>query len=200
MTCASFLPLFAGICTEERAVRLVSVLTDPDRFWSEMPVPSISLDDPAYGSDMWRGPVWLNYNYMIMQGLRKYGYTAEAEELCRRTLTAVRKVFDETGSVFEFYDPEVKTIPWSMRRKGTQPPVPDYRIKMLSRITIGLRHLSCCSYWITEADLSSLRYGREQNERTGNGSFSLSMRTDPIPAGKQPRRTVSRRCSISHSP
>ena len=130
MTCASFLPLFAGICTEERAVRLVSVLTDPDRFWSEMPVPSISLDDPAYGSDMWRGPVWLNYNYMIMQGLRKYGYTAEAEELCRRTLTAVRKVFDETGSVFEFYDPEVKTIPWSMRRKGTQPPVPDYRIKM----------------------------------------------------------------------
>ncbi len=132
MTCASFLPLFAGICTSERAGRLVGLLTDPGKFWSVMPVPSVSQDDPAYGTDMWRGAVWLNYNYMILQGLKRYGYTEQAEKLRRRTLLEVERVFEETGMIFEFYDPDGKRIPWSMRRKGEQPLFPDYRVKIHS--------------------------------------------------------------------
>ena len=129
LTCSSFLPLFAGICDEERAGKLVSLLLDKDKFASEMPVPSIARDNELYGADMWRGCTWLNYNYFVISGLKRYGYEELAESLVRTTLKKVNKWFELTGNIFEFYDAEDKTVPWHLNRKGPQPEVPDYRRK-----------------------------------------------------------------------
>ena len=52
-----FLPLFAGICDDEKAKKLVEHLTNPKEFRTEFPIPSISIDDSTYGIDMWKGPV-----------------------------------------------------------------------------------------------------------------------------------------------
>ena len=126
-TPSSFLPMFAGICTQEQADKMVKVLLDENRFWMEIPVPSIPKDNACYDIDMWRGCSWLNINYFIILGLRKYGYNEIAEELRTRTLNGVVKWYEETGNVFEFYDADNKVNPFYLKRKGEQPKKPDYR-------------------------------------------------------------------------
>lgn len=129
MTVSGFLPMFAGICTDRMAERLCALLTDPERFATAFPVPSISRDNPLYGADMWRGCTWLNYNFMIILGLRKYGRNDLAEEIRLKTLRCVNRIFEKTGNIFEFYDAEDETEPWKLNRKGPQPDIPDYRKK-----------------------------------------------------------------------
>ncbi len=129
---ASFLPLWAGICPPDRAARLVAALTDPARFWTALPVPSIARNSPQYDTDMWRGCSWLNLDWFLWLGLRRYGYAAEAEELRRRVLAAVNKWYLRHGTLFEFYDADDRLSPFELKRKG--PPVmpPDWRRHMHS--------------------------------------------------------------------
>ena len=129
---ASFLPLWAGVCPPDRAARLVAALTDPARFWTALPVPSIARNSPQYDTDMWRGCSWLNLDWFLWLGLRRYGYIAEAEELRRRVLAAVNKWYLRHGTLFEFYDADDSLSPFELKRKG--PPVlpPDWRKHMHS--------------------------------------------------------------------
>ncbi len=126
-TPASFLPMFAGLCSQERADKMVKTLLDENRFWTAMPVPSMPKDSPYYEKDMWRGCSWLNLNYFIILGLRKYGYTEIADELRERTLSSVLKWYEKTGTVFEFYDADNEVCPFNLNRKGKTPEKPDYR-------------------------------------------------------------------------
>ncbi len=138
---ASFLPLWAGICPPERAARLVASLTNPARFWTAMPVPSIARDSSCYDIDMWRGCSWLNIDWFIWLGLLRYGYRAEAEELRHRVLASVEKWYKRHGTIFEFYDADNIASPFELKRKG--PPVlpPDWRMHMHS---ISDYHWSAC--------------------------------------------------------
>jgi glycogen debranching enzyme len=131
-TPSSFLPMFAGICSQAQADKMVKVLLDENRFWTEMPVPSIPRDNEYYDIDMWRGCSWLNINYFIILGLRKYGYADIAEELRARTLASVSKWYKETGNIFEFYDADNKVNPFHLKRKGEQPEQPDYKVHVHS--------------------------------------------------------------------
>ncbi|MBQ7793725.1 MAG: hypothetical protein IJ366_04310 [Clostridia bacterium] len=116
---SSFLPLFAGICTAERAKALCKHLTDPEEFYTEFPVPSISKRDATFGTDMWRGPVWINYNYMISQGLAEYGFSELADEITDKTLAVLNRWYGAKGTLFEFYDCEDIKAPCELNRKGT---------------------------------------------------------------------------------
>ncbi len=131
-TPSSFLPMFAGICSQAQADKMVKVLLDENRFWTEMPIPSIPKDNEYYDIDMWRGCSWLNINYFIILGLKKYGYAEIAEELRERTLSSVLRWYEETGNIFEFYDADNKVSPLYLKRKGEQPAVPDYRVHVHS--------------------------------------------------------------------
>ena len=84
-------------------------------------------DSEFYDIDMWRGCSWLNLNYFIIVGLKRYGYNDIAEEIRKRTLDAVYEWYQKTGNVFEFYDADNKICPFYLKRKGEQPPKPDYR-------------------------------------------------------------------------
>ena len=129
---SSFLPMFAGICSQAQADKMVKVLTDEKRFWTEMPVPSMPKDSPLYDIDMWRGCSWLNINYFIILGLRQYGYGELADELREKTLSAVQKWYEQTGNVFEFYDADNTISPFFLKRKGAQPAKPDYMVHVHS--------------------------------------------------------------------
>lgn len=129
-TSASFLPLMSGIATIEQAERLVKHLQDNKKFFSPMPVPSLSMDHNKFCSDMWRGSVWLNYNYMIILGLRKYGYNALAEDIAQKSLNAVKKWYDTSGAIYEFYDAFNEKRPDMLIRKGVAQQNPDWRFHM----------------------------------------------------------------------
>jgi hypothetical protein len=129
-TCASFLPLFCGIADDNRAKKLVENLTDPAKFASPVPIPSLSMADSNFSSDLWRGGVWINYNYMIIHGLKRYGYNELAEEIRAKTLSTVNKWYEEGGCLYEFYDPFDKERPDKLIRKGVKQPEPDWRKHM----------------------------------------------------------------------
>lgn len=114
---SSFLPLFAGICDRKQAEALVACLNDPQDFQAPFPIPSISKKDATYGSDMWRGPVWINYNYMISEGLAAYGYGELASHIRTRTVEVLNHWYGVYSTVFEFYDCENQTPPPRLYRK-----------------------------------------------------------------------------------
>lgn len=85
-TPAAFCTLLAGLPAPEQARALVEHLTNPARFWTRYPVPVVPQDDPEFDpNDYWRGPTWIHINWLIVQGLLRYGYRDVAAELVRRT-------------------------------------------------------------------------------------------------------------------
>jgi glycogen debranching enzyme len=86
----------------------VSHLTNPHEFWPRYPVPSVALDDPTYNpSQMWRGPTWVNVNYLLIEGLQRSGYPDVARNLRRSTLQMVCRQDD----IYEYYHPETGERP-----------------------------------------------------------------------------------------
>ncbi len=120
---AGFLPLFSGAPSPEQAARMVKQLTDPAKFGTPFGVPSISrVSEAAYAKDMWRGPVWVNINYLISEGLRRYGFRAEADQLLQNTMREVEKFYQKYGTFFEFYDDRRECDPPQLLRKTSLDP------------------------------------------------------------------------------
>jgi Trehalase len=91
-TVATFLPLWGGCPSKERAARLVELLRAGSGYWPPFPVPSVPTDVPQFdASRYWKGPTWVNMNWAIVQGLLVYGETEVANELRRRTLDMVER-------------------------------------------------------------------------------------------------------------
>ena len=79
---SNFLPLIAGVPSARQARRMVGVLRDPARFWGDWILPAISRDDAAFDDQQyWRGSIWPPMNYLVLQGLRRYGFDELAGEL-----------------------------------------------------------------------------------------------------------------------
>jgi len=117
-TVAPFIALFCGAATQQQAGHMVKWLTDPEHFWTKFPVPSTAISEPAFTKDYWRGLTWINYNYMIIQGLLRYGYTKVAEELKQRTITEIVNCYKQTGILWECYDPEAIVTPNDVLSRG----------------------------------------------------------------------------------
>ena len=127
LTPSSFFPLMAGIPSKEHAAKMVKVLTNPNLLWTKIPLATVAKTHPKYGTDMWRGATWLNINYFIYCGLKKYGYDDVAEEIKTKTLETVNKWYQKTGSIFEFYDSNDEICPYACERKGKPTSPPDWR-------------------------------------------------------------------------
>ncbi len=140
---SSFLPLFSGICDEKRAKYLVDYLTDEDYFGTTFPVPSISKKECVFGTDMWRGPVWINYNYMIIVGLMDYGYIDLARSIAKKTIEVLAFWYQHDGVIYEFYDPNNIISPSRLNRKASNVYPYDFNISMPSIRDYGW---SACLY------------------------------------------------------
>ena len=127
LTPSSFFPLMAGVPSKEQAEKMVKTLTNPDLLWTKLPLATVAKTHSMYGTDMWRGGVWLNLNYFIIKGLYKYGYNEIAEELKTKTLEAVHKWYKKTGVIYEFYDSKDEIYPYQCERKGKPTTPPDWR-------------------------------------------------------------------------
>jgi hypothetical protein len=100
-TVATLLPLYSGSISKERAAILVHLLENEHRFGPAYPVPSVPLDSPWFNpTKYWQGPTWLNMNWMIIDGLRRYGYSDHADALRESTLELV-----ERSGFYEYFNP-----------------------------------------------------------------------------------------------
>jgi glycogen debranching enzyme len=101
-------PLLTGRLPRGIADKLVAHLTNPDEFWTRYPVPTVARNDPKYEAfEMWRGPTWVNVNYLLIEGLRRSGYADLAAELRRRTLEMINGQTD----IYEYYHAETGENP-----------------------------------------------------------------------------------------
>ncbi|NOU68914.1 hypothetical protein GC096_33385 [Paenibacillus sp. LMG 31461] len=124
---SGFMPMLLEDLEETRTERLLAMLHDPKHFGTALPVPSTAVSEVTYSRDMWRGPVWISTNYLIITGLRKQGKEEEANKLAERTIAAVKFWYERHGVIFEYFDADDKTSPPACSRKG--PPLHVYDIR-----------------------------------------------------------------------
>jgi hypothetical protein len=99
---ATFMPLYSGDITQTRAEHLVKLMEDETSFNVKYPLPTVPLNSDWFNPICyWQGPVWVNTNWLIIDGLRRYGFNNQADRLTRLTLNLVRK-----SGYYEYYDPQ----------------------------------------------------------------------------------------------
>jgi len=95
-------PLLVDGLKKENSDKLLGHLFNPKSFWTYFPVPSVAVDEDKFKEEqMWRGPAWVNVNYLLIEGLTRSGYKEEAQKLRRITLDRLMKFQD----FFEYYNP-----------------------------------------------------------------------------------------------
>jgi hypothetical protein len=100
-TIATFLPLWSGTLPAPRAATLIGRLRDTAQYWPTFPVPSVPLDAARFQeAGYWKGPTWVNTNWILVEGLRAHGELGLAASLCRRTVELV-----DAGGCFEYFSP-----------------------------------------------------------------------------------------------
>lgn len=98
---ASLMPLYAGTISPERAAVLVRQLENDKLFGPAYPVPSVPLDSPIFDPERyWQGPTWMNTNWLIIDGLKRYGFHDHAAALTETSLEMVKK-----SGFAEYFDP-----------------------------------------------------------------------------------------------
>lgn len=124
MASSGFLPLFCGAADMSQAEQIVEHLDRPDTFGTALQVPSIahSMQREDCKKDMWRGPVWMNMNWLIAYSLEEYGFQAHAERIRLRSCQVIDKYFEQYGVIFEFYDDDDEVSPPNLPRKGQNAP------------------------------------------------------------------------------
>lgn len=98
-TIATLMPLYAGSITKDRAKQLIRLLENQHMFGTHFPVPSVPKNDPWFKSlGYWQGPSWVNTNWLIIDGLRRMGYSDHADVLAESTLDMV-----SSGGNYEYF-------------------------------------------------------------------------------------------------
>ena len=110
---ACFMPMWAGIATPAQADRMVKEhYLDPKTFYAPYGVRTLSKMEKMYAiiksgnPSCWLGPIWGISNYMVFEGLVKYGYIQEAKELAEKTIAMFGRDIEDNGEMHEYYDPE----------------------------------------------------------------------------------------------
>jgi hypothetical protein len=120
-TMTLFYPLLAEICDEETKARLKEILLDPEQFWGEYVIPTVSRDDPAYCAkpewdskgvwkgNYWRGYIWAPTNYISYLSIRHAGWNKTAAEFAKKSRRQFMQEWEEHRVASENYPPEGRT-------------------------------------------------------------------------------------------
>lgn len=104
---AGFLPLFAGIPDGNRARRMVGRLKTTGFGLGGGGVAAVPSYDPlGFGfspTRYWRGPVWINIDWLLMHGLARYGFEEHARHLCETIVDLVRD-----AGFYEYFHPTTR--------------------------------------------------------------------------------------------
>jgi hypothetical protein len=98
---SSFSPLFANIPGKERAGILVKTMMD--KFGGDDMYLCASFDPTSErfnAKKYWRGPVWINLNWLLYYGLKQNGFIDIAERVKQDTIAMIEK-----NGFYEYFDP-----------------------------------------------------------------------------------------------
>lgn len=99
LTLAGAIPLFAKLCSRTQAAQIRQHLIT--RFLK----PGGLVTSLQTTEHQWDAPIgWAPLHWLIVQGLRHYGYDDEAHLIAKRWLTTVDTVYRHTGRILEKYD------------------------------------------------------------------------------------------------
>lgn len=98
----ALMPLYAGTISKERAETLVTMLRDNKYFATNYPVPSVPLNSTYFSPHTyWQGPTWINTNWLLADGLERYGYTKEASIIRSQSIKMIN-----THGCYEYFSPK----------------------------------------------------------------------------------------------
>lgn len=102
----NFYPLIAGIASREQAERMIKEhLLNENEFWGEYVIPSISRNDEAFGDNSyWRGRIWGPMNFLVAEGIKRYGFYNEAYAFASKSLKLFRKGWENGNRIYENYN------------------------------------------------------------------------------------------------
>jgi alpha,alpha-trehalase len=111
---SSFVPLADGMLPARDARHMIERhLLNPDEMRSPYGFRSLAKSDAAYNNQAiidpysnWRGPIWINANYLDWIALRRYGFKAESRWLAESVATMLLRDIARWGSMHEDYDAE----------------------------------------------------------------------------------------------
>jgi len=100
-----WIPIWAGVATEEQAARLRNSMLDPEVFRTHVPFPTVAANNPEFSEGYWRGLVWLDQVYFAIEGLRAYGYSEDADALTAQVLANFGGAAIPGEPLYENYHP-----------------------------------------------------------------------------------------------
>ncbi len=102
----NFYPLITDYVTPVQVQRIMEEhFYNPDEFWGEWIMPSISRNDPAYREqDYWRGRIWAPMNFLVYLGLQKQGLTDACRDMAAKSRKLLLKEWSEHGHIHENYN------------------------------------------------------------------------------------------------
>lgn len=111
---SNFVPLADGMLSQKDAERMIREhLLNPAEMRSAYGFRSVARSDPNYNNQAiinpysnWRGPVWINANYLDWIALRRYGFTTESKWLAETLAGILRRDIAQWGSMHEDYSAE----------------------------------------------------------------------------------------------
>ncbi len=103
-------PLYNEVASAEQAKELVKVIMDTTRFNTPMPFPTLSAAHEQFNPQRgyWRGPVWLDQAYFAIEGMKNYGYVAEAKMMAAKLVENAEGLVNSQMPIRENYHPITK--------------------------------------------------------------------------------------------
>jgi alpha,alpha-trehalase len=111
---SNFVPLAEGMLPQAEGERMIREhLLNPEEMRAPYGFRSLAKSDPAYNNEAiinpysnWRGPIWINANYLDWIALRRYGFDKEAHRLAVTLAGALDRDIARWGSMHEDYNAE----------------------------------------------------------------------------------------------
>ncbi len=102
----NFYPMLAKVSTQKQAETMMKKqYFNPDKFYGEYVVPSISRDDAAFkDNEYWRGRIWAPMNFLLYLGMRNYNLPEARKDLVEKSMKLFMKSWNENGAVYENYN------------------------------------------------------------------------------------------------
>ena len=95
-------PLWTGKLSDDMVNKIIENFTSPELFWKNHPIPTVAFNDKKFNeTNMWRGPVWANINFFMIEALQRCKRFELARDLRNKTLALI----SNNRGIYEYYNP-----------------------------------------------------------------------------------------------